>query len=54
MSGCRDLTRAALLCNRATAPVEVSPTDGTVTLGGRVLTTDPLAEVPLSRRYLLR
>jgi urease alpha subunit len=34
-------------------PIEVSPHDGTVTLGGRVLRTDPVADLPLSRRYLL-
>ena len=52
--GCRGLTRASLARNRATAPVEVSPIDGTVTLGGRRLAVDPVDEVPLSRRYLLR
>jgi urease subunit alpha len=54
VSGCRGLTRAVLVGNRATAPVEVSPIDGTVTLAGRRLAAEPLAEVPLSRRYLLR
>ena len=27
--------------------------DGTVSLGGRILRTEPVSEVPLSRRYLL-
>ena len=54
VSGCRGLTRASLVRNRATAPVEVSPTDGTVTLDGRVLGSEPLTDVPLSRRYFLR
>jgi len=54
VKGCRGLTRSSLACNRAIAPVEVSPIDGTVTLAGRVLATDPLSEVPLSRRYFLR
>ena len=31
-----------------------SPTSGRVTLAGRPLAVDPVAEVPLSRRYLLR
>ena len=31
----------------------VSPVDGTVTVGGRVLAVDPTAAVPLSRKYLL-
>ncbi len=54
MGGCRGLTRDALLLNRATAPVEVDPGDGRVTLAGRPLATEPLREVPLSRRYFLR
>ncbi|MBI3750291.1 MAG: urease subunit alpha [Chloroflexi bacterium] len=54
VAGCRGLTRASLTRNRATAPVEVSPIDGTVTLAGRRLAVDPVDEVPLSRRYLLR
>ena len=52
--GCRALTRASLARNRATAPIDVDPVDGTVTLGGRLLAAKPLAEVPLSRRYFLR
>jgi urease subunit alpha len=54
VSGCRGLTRASLLLNRATAAVDVDPGDGRVTLAGRVLASKALAEVPLSRRYLLR
>jgi len=54
ISGCRGLTREQLLLNRATAAVEVDPSDGRVTLAGRVLETEPLREVPLSRRYFLR
>ena len=52
--GCRSLTRASLARNRATAPVEVDPVDGTVTLAGRVLASEPVREVVLSRRYFLR
>ena len=54
VSGCRGLTRASLMLNRATAPVEVDPGDGRVTLAGRPLETEALREVPLSRRYFLR
>jgi len=54
VAGCRGLTRSSLRLNRATAPVEVSPIDGRVTLAGRPLATEPLADVPLSRRYFLR
>ena len=32
----------------------VDPVDGTVTLAGRVLASEPVTEVPLSRRYFLR
>jgi urease subunit alpha len=54
IAGCRGLTRASLALNRATAPIEVSPVDGRVTLAGRPLETSPVTEVPLSRRYFLR
>ena len=52
--GCRGLTRESLARNRATAPVDVDPVDGRVTLAGRLLASEPLTEVPLSRRYFLR
>ena len=52
--GTRGLTRASLVRNRATAAVEVDLADGTVSLDGRPLGIDPVREVPLSRRYLLR
>jgi urease subunit alpha len=54
IAGCRGLTRESLRLNRATAPIAVDPTDGRVTLDGRPLATEPLSEVPLSRRYFLR
>jgi urease subunit alpha len=54
VSRTRGLTRDDLLLNRATAAVEVDPVDGTVRLDGRVLAVDPVADVPLSRRYFLR
>ena len=54
VAGCRGLTRASLALNRATAPIEVSPVDGSVTLAGRPLAALPVTDVPLSRRYLLR
>jgi urease subunit alpha len=50
----RGLTRSDLWLNRATAPIEIDPTDGRVTLEGRPLALDPFDEVPLSRRYFLR
>ncbi|HSL34548.1 MAG TPA: urease subunit alpha [Candidatus Limnocylindrales bacterium] len=50
----RGITRSDLARNRATAPIEIDPADGSVTLAGRVLAVDPVVELPLSRRYLLR
>lgn len=52
--GTRGLTRASLAHNRTTAPIDVDPRDGTVRLDGTVLAIEPVREVPLSRRYLLR
>ena len=52
--GTRGLTRDALVRNRATAPIEVDVADGTVRLDGARLAIDPVRDVPLSRRYLLR
>ena len=52
--GTRGLTRADLHLNRATAHVEVDPTDGTVTLDGQVLAVEPVSDLPLNRRHFLR
>ena len=52
--GTRGLTRASLAHNRATAAIEVDVRDGRVSLDGRPLAIEPVREVPLSRRYLLR
>lgn len=51
--GTRAIRRLDLARNRNAPPIEVSPEDGTVSLEGRVLRTEPVGEVPLSRRYLL-
>ena len=51
--GTRAIRRDDLARNRTVPPIVVSPEDGTVTLDGRALRSDPVAEVPLSRRYLL-
>jgi urease subunit alpha len=50
----RGLTRADLALNRATAPIEVDPVDGRVTLAGRPLAVEPASDLPLNRRYFLR
>ena len=52
--GVRGLTRASLHANRATAPVDIDVRTGAVSLAGRPLAVEPVTEVPLSRRYLLR
>ena len=51
--GTRSIRRGDLVRNRTTPAIEVSPSDGSVRLRGRVLRSDPVTEVPLSRRYLL-
>jgi urease subunit alpha len=50
----RGLSRGDLVWNRSTAPIEIDPADGRVSLAGRPLGVAPVEEVPLSRRYLLR
>jgi urease subunit alpha len=52
--GTRGLTRDSLVRNRAVAAIDVDVRDGSVTLDGARLAVDPVTEVPLSRRYLLR
>jgi urease subunit alpha len=53
--GSRGLTRADLALNRATAPIEIDPSDGRVTLAGRRLAVEPVErDLPLHRRYFLR
>jgi urease subunit alpha len=54
VSGTRGLARQSLWSNRAVTPIDVDPGDGTVTLGGRILAAEPVSELPLNRRYLLR
>ena len=54
VAGCRGLTRASLHANTASPRVDIDVRTGAVSLGGRTLAVEPVAEVPLSRRYLLR
>lgn len=54
VGGVRGLTRASLHLNRATSPVDIDVRTGAVSLAGRPLAVDPVTDVPLSRRYLLR
>jgi urease subunit alpha len=49
----RGVSRDAFWVNRATVEIDVDRRDGTVSLDGRVLAVEPVAEVPLCRRYLL-
>ena len=53
VAGTRLIRRTDLIAGRACPQIAVDPGDGTVSLGGRVLAAPPVAEVPLSRRYLL-
>jgi urease subunit alpha len=53
VTGTRAAARGSMVHNTAVPPIEVDSVDGTVTLDGRVLAVDPVADVPLSRRYLL-
>jgi urease subunit alpha len=52
--GTRGLTRADLALNRATAPIEIDPSDGRVTLAGHPLAVMPVEDLPMNRRYWLR
>ncbi len=54
VSGVRGLTRSSLHANRAVAPVDIDLQTGAVALAGHRLAVEPVTEVPLSRRYLLR
>ncbi|HSL09736.1 MAG TPA: urease subunit alpha, partial [Actinomycetota bacterium] len=49
----RGVARASLVANGATAAIEVDADAEEVRLDGRRLGAAPVAEVPLSRRYLL-
>ena len=49
----RGLTRANLLRNRGTVPVQVDPLDGTVTLNGQGLAVAPVSDLPLNRSYFI-
>src|SRR5262249_3723613 len=53
IGGTRGLRRSDLVANVTVPPIEVSRTDGTVTLEGRPLGAEPVADVPLNRRYFL-
>ena len=52
--GTRGLTRDSLNRNRATAAIEIDPVDGHVSLADRSLEVEPVADLPLNRRYWLR
>ena len=54
VSGVRGLARSSLVANRATPAVDIDVRTGAVSLAGVSLAVDPVTEVPLSRRYLLR
>jgi urease subunit alpha len=49
----RSVRRERLALNTFVPEIRVDPADGAVTIGGRPVSCRPVAEVPLSRRYLL-
>jgi len=53
VAGTRSLRRADLVANTAVPPIEVSRSDGAVTLGGRALAAGTVSRVPLNRLYFL-
>jgi urease subunit alpha len=53
VSGTRATVRASLVHNTAVPSIQVDPVGGTVTLEGDPLAVDPVAQVRLSRLYLL-
>jgi urease subunit alpha len=53
VSGTRGVRRSSLVANTAVVNIQIDPGDGTVRLGGRLVTSPPADEVPLSSRYLL-
>jgi urease subunit alpha len=53
VSGPRGVRRSSLVANTAVVNIQIDPGDGTVRLGGRLVTSPPADEVPLSSRYLL-
>ncbi|HEX9066210.1 MAG TPA: urease subunit alpha [Streptosporangiaceae bacterium] len=53
VSGTRSVRRENMIAGRSCPAVQVDTADGTVRLDGRPLAADPVAEVSLSRRYLL-
>lgn len=54
VSGTRAVRRASLLANTAVTPIQIDAGDGAVRLDGRLVTSTPTDEVPLSSRYFLR
>ncbi len=53
VSGTRTVRRDQLIAGRACPPITIDLTDGAVRLDGKRLAAAPVADVPLSRRYLL-
>jgi urease subunit alpha len=53
VSNTRAVRRTSMLANTAVAPIQIDPGDGAVRLGGRLVTSPPADQVPLSARYLL-
>ena len=54
IGGVRGLTRSSLHANRAAPAIDIDVRTGAVSLAGLPLAVDPVTDVPLSRRYLMR
>ncbi|MFC7339086.1 urease subunit alpha [Haloferula chungangensis] len=53
VKNCRSITKADLLFNDAMPDIEVDPETYTVKADGKVLTCEPMAELPMAQRYFL-
>ena len=53
MKNCRNVTKSDHLFNDAMPDIEVDPETYTVKADGKVLTCEPLAELPMAQRYFL-
>ena len=53
VSGTRGVRRSSMIANTAVIPVQIDPDDGTVRSAGRVLTSEPVAQLPMGRIHLI-
>lgn len=51
--GCRSVTKTDMVFNAAMPEIEIDPETYTVKADGKVLTCEPMAELPMAQRYFL-